>query len=67
MSVIDLAFVVNNGKQIVLVHALRAWVPNRRKTRFSVNLNVKVYGLSDLRENKSVGIFARTVEILHGE
>ena len=66
MSVIDLAFVVNNGKQIVLVHALGAWVPNRQKMRFSVNLEINVYGLSDLRENKSVGIFARAVDILHG-
>lgn len=34
MSVIDLAFVVDDGKQIVLVHALGAWVSDRENEIF---------------------------------
>jgi hypothetical protein len=42
VSVIDLAFVVDDGKQVVLVHALGAWVSNH-ETRFSVSMQAKVH------------------------
>jgi len=66
MSVIDLAFVVDHRKQIVLVHALRARVANRKDGSL-VKCSLEKFSLSDVRQSESSGVFPRAVGILHGK